>query len=133
MGVEFEILDAVPPPPHRIGGRKGGAHEREVADTLAENGDIEYSVARARKEAWTAKKVELDYRIQKNEYVLRAEVRQVCATAFSSLTQTLRSIPDLLERREGLDPLIAEKVSEVIDTVLDDIANEFEMLGGGNE
>ncbi|MFM6981500.1 MAG: DUF1441 family protein [Microbacteriaceae bacterium] len=114
-------------------GRKTKAHEDQVKAALEAEGEIEYSVARARKEAWTAKTVELDYRIKQNEYVRRDEVRQVCATAFSSLAQSLRSIPDLLERRDGIAPEVAERVGNVIDEVLDSLANEFEMLGGEDE
>lgn len=114
-------------------GRKGKAFENKVDDVLTSAGELTYNVARAQKEAWQAKTVELDYRIKQGEYVKRDEVRQVCATAFSSLTQTLRSIPDMLERREGLTPEMSERVGEVIDEVLDTIANEFEMLGGGDD
>lgn len=114
-------------------GRKGRVHEDQVKAALEAEGEVDYAVARARKEAWMAKTVELDYRIKQNEYVRRDEVQQVCATAFSSLAQSLRSIPDLLERREGVDPAIAEKVGEVIDEVLSTLADEFKMLGGEDE
>lgn len=111
-------------------GRKGKAFEDKVREELEAGGEVEYSVSRARKEAWTAKTVELDYRIKEGEYVKREAVREACATAFASIAQTLRSIPDLLERREGVAPETCETVSKTIDDALNTLAEEFELFGG---
>jgi phage terminase Nu1 subunit (DNA packaging protein) len=114
-------------------GRKGKDFEDEVRSVLINEGDLDYQVARARKEAWQAKTVELDYHIKQGTFVSRDEVRQACATAYSSLAQSLRSIPDAMERREGIAPEIAEKVGIVIDEVLGDLAASFENLMGQHE
>ena len=63
-------------------GRKPKAFEDQVRKELEDAGEVEYAVSRARKEAWTAKTVELDYRIKEGEYVKREAVREACATAF---------------------------------------------------
>lgn len=111
-------------------GRKPKAFEDQVRKELEDAGEVEYTVSRARKEAWTAKTVELDYRIKEGEYVKREAVREACATAFASIAQTLRSIPDLLERREGVAPETCETVSKTIDDALNTLAEEFELFGG---
>lgn len=50
------------------------------------------------------------------------------ATALSALSQTLRSVPDNLERTLGLSPDIAQEVGRQIDAALDDMATRFEEL-----
>ena len=131
-----EYVDVIEIETPRLGGRregagrKGKAFEDKVREELEAGGEVEYSVSRARKEAWTAKTVELDYRIKEGEYVKREAVREACATAFASIAQTLRSIPDLLERREGVAPETCETVSKTIDDALNNLAEEFELFGG---
>ena len=131
-----EYVDVIEIETPRLGGRregagrKGKAFEDKVREELEAGGEVEYSVSRARKEAWTAKTVELDYRIKEGEYVKREAVREACATAFASIAQTLRSIPDLLERREGVSPETCETVSKTIDDALNNLAEEFELFGG---
>lgn len=46
----------------------------------------------------------------------------------SALSQTLRSVPDNLERTLGLSPDIAQEVGRQIDAALDDMATRFEEL-----
>jgi len=111
-------------------GRKGLEFENKVKETLDDQGALQYQVARAKKEAWAAKTVELDYRIKLNEYVSRDEVRQTCATAFASIVQALRSLPDALERREGIDPALAERIGVAIDDALAELSADFERLAG---
>lgn len=60
--------------------------------------------------------------------VWRAEVQAATATALSALSQTLRSVPDNLERTLGLSPDIAQEVGRQIDAALDDMATRFEEL-----
>lgn len=73
--------------------------------------------AKARKEAALADQHELDYKIKSGEYVSRASVKQASATAMATLAQTLRSLPDNLERK-GVSPEICAVIDEaVIDTL----------------
>ena len=53
---------------------------------------------------------------------------EATATALSALSQTLRSVPDNLERTLGLSPDIAQEVGRQIDAALDDMATRFEEL-----
>ena len=119
-----------------LGGRREGSGrmKKETAErvkhAIDEDGGVDYAVARARKEDWLAKTVELDYRIKQGEYVNRDKVRQVCATAFSAIAQALRSIPDGLERKEGIQPQLADKISIYIDEAMSSLSHDFEKLAG---
>lgn len=95
-----------------------------------EETEYDLETARAKKETWNAKLVELEFKIRMEQYVLRTAVKQTCATAFSSIAQTLRSIPDSLERREGVDPKICDRISVAIDDALNNLHEEFSILGG---
>lgn len=136
---EDDVIDVIPiensvkPPRQRGQGRKTKEVENEVRDQLANEGNVDYLVARARKESWQAKTVELDYHIKQGSFVSRDEVRQACATAYATLTQALRSVPDALERREGVSPEVAERIGIAIDEALGDLATTFEALGGNND
>lgn len=72
------------------------------------------------------KRLEFDRR--RGELVERSDVRQASATAFSTIAQTLRSIPDNLERTLGLEPEIAEGVGTLIDESLSALADELEKM-----
>lgn len=90
---------------------------------------VDYEAARARNEAAKADLNELELAIKRNEYVLRASVQEATATALSALSQTLRAVPDNLERKLGVSPDVALEVGLLIDAALDDVASKFEELG----
>lgn len=131
-----EIIDAkvkVPPKPKGIGhggvrpnsGRKTADYERPVER-------VDYEAARARHEAAKADNAELEFKIKSGQWVERAVVRQVQATAYATISQTLRSVPDNLERR-GVPVDICERVGLYLDDALNDLADAFEMLAGEEE
>lgn len=135
MTTEIEVLD---PLPKRVP-KNGGARERsgpksretrdEIKKAIEEAGEyIDYAKARAKKETFQAHKAELDYKIQIGEYVSRDSVRDASARAMSAIAQTLRSIPDNLERKLGIAPEIAEEVGRLIDDALNDLADELERM-----
>jgi len=88
----------------------------------------DYDKARARNEAAKAELNELEVKVKSSEYGSRAAYRQASATALSSLAQTLRSLPDNLERKLGISPEVAAEVGHMIDDALSDLASEFEMM-----
>ena len=98
------------------------------ADYVPSDDRLDYEAARARNESAKADLNELDLAIKRGEYVPRAEVQAATATALSALSQTLRSVPDNLERTLGLSPDIAQEVGRQIDAALDDMATRFEEL-----
>ena len=90
---------------------------------------LDYEAARARNEAAKADLNELELGIKRDEYVLRSSVQEATATALAALSQTLRAVPDNLERKLGVSPDVALEVGVLIDAALDDVANKFEELG----
>jgi len=54
--------------------------------------------------------------------------RQASATALAVLTQSLRSIPDNLEREFSLKPEVAEAIAVQIDSALAEIAGAFKAM-----
>ena len=113
--------------PLQLGGARPGAG-RKPADYTPSDDRLDYEAARARNESAKADLNELDLAIKRGEYVPRAEVQAATATALSALSQTLRSVPDNLERTLGLSPDIAQEVGRQIDAALDDMATRFEEL-----
>lgn len=83
---------------------------------------------KARNEKAKADLNELELAVRRGQYVDRAQVRQAAATALSALAQTMRSVPDNLERKLGVSPEIAQEVGLLIDQALDDVANRFEAI-----
>lgn len=121
-----EIVDAVPGGhggARQGSGRKPGGYQKsqEVKD---------YDKAKARNEAAKAELNELELRIKSGQYLPRTVVIELVATAYAALTQTLRSVPDNLERTKGLPPEICDAIGVSIDEALADIANQFKMLSG---
>lgn len=72
---------------------------------------------------WRSKVAELDYGVKSNKYVLRADVVQSNSTAYALIANTCRSIPDLLERRIGCSPEVAELAEQAIEDALDGLAD----------
>lgn len=107
--------------------RRSGAGPKP-AGYIKPQESIDFDAARARNESAKAQLNELDLQIKSGEYGSRASFRQAAATALAALAQTLRSVPDNLERKLGVSPEIAAAVSEQIDAALDDLASEFEMM-----
>lgn len=132
---EFEIVDGPPPPSKRRGNGHGGRREgagRKPADYVPSQDKQDFDSARARHEAAKADLAEIEVKIKSGEWVDRAAVRQACATAFASIAQGLRSIPDNLERKLGLSGEVTEQVGAVIDEALNDLADEFSLMTGGD-
>lgn len=100
----------------------------EIAFRLPANPAALFAGAKARKEAALAAKAELDFRVKAGLYLPREAVRAANATAYQAVAQALRSIPDNLERKLGLDPDVAERVGIMIDATMSDLAEELERI-----
>ena len=92
---------------------------------------IEYEAERARNEKAKADLNELDLAVRRGTYVLRASVQEAAATALAAMSQTMRSVPDNLERKLGLAPEVAAEVGVAIDAALNEVANQFESMYAG--
>ncbi len=110
------------------GARKGAG--RKPVDYVPSQDKQDFEAARARNESAKADLNELELAIKRGEYVLRAAVQEATATALSALSQTLRSVPDNIERKLGVPPEVAQEVGHLIDAALNDVAAKFEELGG---
>lgn len=112
------------------GGKREGAG-RKPAGYVPPPSRVDFEMARARNEAAKADLNELDLRIKRSEYVPRSDVRLAAATALSILAQTLRSVPDNLERTAGIAPSLAEQIGTAIENALAAVADAFEELHEG--
>lgn len=143
---EFEIktpeqlLMDGPPPPLDI----PEAADQDVGDddsddhgaikfTVPANPSSLYAGAKARKEAALAAKAELDFRVKAGMYLPREAVKAALATAYQTVAQTLRSIPDNLERKLGVSPEIAEAVGLAIDESMGELAYALERIHTEND
>ena len=136
-------------PPSGRGGRRPGAGRKkgyspkkaqEAADRQAAADDPDgdpndvssvaarKAVAVARKETALADQAELKYKIDSGQYVPRAEVQDACATLLAAVGQSLRSLPDLLERKCALPPDAVARVESVVDECLSELAEGLAMF-----
>lgn len=124
----IEVLEDAPKKSRRGGPRPGSGRKPEGYVKPPEQ--IAFDKARAHNEAMKAALNELDLKVKTGEYVSRAAVRQATATAFASIAQTLRSIPDNVERKLGVSAEVAQEIERIIDEVLDDLSADLEMMTG---
>lgn len=106
------------------GGRRPGAG-RKPAGYVPPPERIDLEREKARNEKAKADLNELELAVRRGLYVERSAVRQAAATALAALAQTLRSVPDNLERKLGVAPDVAMEVGLLIDSALDELANQF--------
>jgi hypothetical protein len=71
--------------------------------------------------------------VERGEFLPRAPIRQASATALAVLTQSLRSIPDNLERKLALPPDVVEQLAVEIDAALSECAAAFRAMTPGGD
>ena len=118
-----ELVDAYGSLIKRGGARPGSG--RRYPGYVKPDEAISYDKAKARKESAMADLHELDYKVKSGQYVARNAVRQASATAMAALAQTIRSLPDHLERR-GVPPSVCVQIDASITEVLTDTAKALE-------
>jgi phage terminase Nu1 subunit (DNA packaging protein) len=62
------------------------------------------------------------------ELLQAGDVEVAIATAFSAISQGLRSLPDNIERRTGCEPAVVAAIEEVIDAEMDALADKLMLL-----
>ena len=82
----------------------------------------DFDKARARKESALADLHELSFKIKSGQYVERGSVQEASATLLAELGQSLRSLPDSLERKFNLKPDVVTEISLTIDEALNNIS-----------
>lgn len=66
--------------------------------------------------------------VKEGDYLPREAVRNASAEVFQMVAQSVRSIPDLCERRTGADPETCTLIEGVIDQVCSDLADRMEAM-----
>jgi hypothetical protein len=91
---------------------------------------IDFERERAEHERVKREQREFKLACDKGEYIARAEVAQAATTAVSVLTQSLRTLPDTLERTCSLTPEQAARADEIVDAALTEVAAAFRLMAG---
>ena len=94
---------------------------------------VKTSIAKARKEAALADLKELQFKVESGKYLPRAAYRDATATLLANLSQGLRSLPDILERKYSLPPEALEVIQMTIDESLDAVADGLALFSGDDE
>lgn len=124
-----ELLESGPPPASDLVPPEDSTDDAgAISFVVPTNPGALYAGAKARKEAALAAKAELEFRIKSGQYLPREAVRSALATAFQSIAQSLRSIPDNLERKMGVSSEVAEAVGLSIDEAMGDLAYSMEQI-----
>ena len=115
------------------GAREGAGRPRGTAGGDKLNAERAVSRAdfeneRALHERVKREEREFEFAVKRGEYLPRAVQQSAAATALAVLTQSLRSIPDNLERTLGLAPEAVELVAQQIDDGLAEVAAAFRMM-----
>lgn len=114
-----------------MAGAHGGTREgagRKPAGYEHPEGRADYERERADHERVKREQRELALEIERGNYLPRDAQRQAAATALAVLTQSLRSIPDNLERQMALQPEVVEAIALQIDAALSECAAAFRMM-----
>lgn len=106
------------------GSQGGGSTAQTVKDYNESRATREKHTAA--KEEVLAKKVALEFEIMQGNFLPRDSIISAMAKAFSTCSQGIRSIPDLLERRLGLDPVICVRIGEILDESLAGLHTDLE-------
>ncbi len=127
MKADFELEPDGTVYPSGRGGARAGAGRKPDGFVKPESAQA-FDSAKARKEKSLADMHELNYKIKSGEYIPRAAVREASATLLSNLAQSLRGVPDNLERKFNLSPEIAVEVEKVINASLADVSEGMAMF-----
>lgn len=111
------------------GGAREGAGRKSAAEQ-AEPSAVLYSESRARKEAALAGIAEHDLGVKAGSLLPRDQVKLAASISFASFVQTMRSVPDNLERDLGITPECAEAIGVAIDEALADLGQQFKAMAG---
>lgn len=83
----------------------------------------------AERKAWYESEIKRrDLQVRDRELIPAEEVGKVVATSFSAIAQTIRALPDNLERRYALPPEVVEGIERTLDEALDGLADHLAVL-----
>lgn len=108
---------------NQTGRPKGATTDRPAAAARRQ-----YEEERALHEKVKREEREFRFAVERGAYLPRASQQAAAATALAILTQSLRSLPDNLERSLGLAPSVAEHLAIGIDEALAEVALAFRAM-----
>jgi hypothetical protein len=94
-------------------GRKPKTDQADAYTVLAK--------AKAKRETYRAQLEELRYKQAAGQLLDASTYERALSSAFSTVAQTLESLPDVLERDAGIDGAAVERCREVIDRMRDEL------------
>lgn len=114
------------------GGARAGAGRPPKGYVPPPPNEDQANFERERAEHERVKREQREFKLatEKGEYMAREYVAQASATALSVLTQSLRSIPDTLERVCSLTPEQAELAQTSVDAALLEVSTAFRAMAG---
>lgn len=119
------VINVKPKTDGRGGARAGAGRKPMGYQKPVEVSD--YEEAKARNETAKAGINEIELKIKDGSYIARAEVQEASATLLATVAQTLRSIPDNLERK-GVPAATCQLVERVLDDAMAGLADGLERL-----
>lgn len=90
--------------------------------------DANYAAQRARHEKLKADQREIAVEVERGRLLYKEPIEQASATALAVLTQSLRTLPDNLERVCGLTPEQAELAAQQVDAALTEVSAAFRAM-----
>jgi Protein of unknown function (DUF1441) len=110
----------------RADGEPNNAYSPEVSDA-----QLDFERERAEHERVKREQRQFKLDCEMGLYLPRVAVQQASATALAVLTQSLRSLTDVLERAANLTPQQAEIAERTIDQALSEVSVAFKAMSEG--
>lgn len=122
-------------PVSNLGGHPAYAFPDAIRALFARRGEIDPAMLTPtdRRALADAKLRELELEKRRGALLPREDVQQASAQAFQLVAQSIRAIPDNLERQAGLSPEQAAEAEHVIDSISEQLADDLEKLYKGEK
>lgn len=147
IDADFDVLPdgrAVPLKSRTRGGARPGAGRPKKTDYTQSEEDLfgedlpdsapgqsnasRFDLAKTRKEEALANIHDLNFKIQSGAYLPRDAYREATATVLATISQSLRSLPDAIERRHSLPPKVLQEIESTIDQILAEAAEHLALF-----
>lgn len=90
--------------------------------------DARYDAAKTLEMEAKAELKAIEVEVKRGTLVERVAVQSAAATAQQLFAQTIRSIPDVLERTHGIRPEVVDVISRALDDALANLATDMEVM-----
>lgn len=110
------------------GRRKGSGAKPGPKPGTASETSRKFLEARAAKEAALARLRQAEADEQERHLFRASEVEQAVTTAHAAVAQRLLNLPDILERRHGLEPDLLADIESSIHEIMNALADDLQAL-----